>query len=314
MNSITYSDLANLNRKPEPFSKYTTDALWTDPWIAGQMLRNHLDQDTDLASRRGETIAGIVSWFERKISLSGKSVCDLGCGPGLYAEHMAERGAQVTGVDFSADHARTAAKSRDLPIEYWRADYLKDALPGDQDIVTLIYGDFCTLSPDNRHRLLTKIKAMLKPGGVLVFDVFTTPQFWSREESATYGHRPMGDFWSPEDHFGFHTTFLYEQEKLALDRFMIVGPNCRFEIFNWMQYFGPQTTSGEVEQAGLNVLEAVSALTGEPWLPVTYQLKMLQFVRMTGMGKQASWKSSLPKVSKWDRTEIVVALRPAFAA
>ncbi|MBF9052490.1 SAM-dependent methyltransferase, partial [Roseobacter sp. HKCCD9032] len=47
-----YSDLDELNRKPEPFSRYTTDVLWTDPWIAQQMLKMHLDDSTDLASRK----------------------------------------------------------------------------------------------------------------------------------------------------------------------------------------------------------------------------------------------------------------------
>ncbi|NNV28147.1 SAM-dependent methyltransferase, partial [Roseobacter sp. HKCCD9010] len=72
-----YSDLDELNRKPEPFSRYTTDVLWTDPWIAQQMLKMHLDDSTDLASRKSQTIDGTVAWIDRKIGLSGKNVCDL---------------------------------------------------------------------------------------------------------------------------------------------------------------------------------------------------------------------------------------------
>ncbi|NNV27994.1 SAM-dependent methyltransferase, partial [Roseobacter sp. HKCCD9010] len=72
-----YSDLAELNRKPRPFSRYTTDVLWTDPWIAQKMLKMHLDDSTDLASRKSPTIDGTVAWIDRKIGLSGKNVCDL---------------------------------------------------------------------------------------------------------------------------------------------------------------------------------------------------------------------------------------------
>ncbi len=273
-----YSDLDDLNRKPEPFSRYTTDTLWTDPWIAQKMLEYHLDQGTDLASRRVPIIDGIVDWFDRKIGLSGKAVCDLGCGPGLYATRMAERGAQVTGVDFSAvslAHARAEATAKNLDIAYRQADYLADDLPGDQDIVTLIYCDYCTLSPQSRQSLVRRINRMLKPGGTFVFDVYTVPQFAARHEAATYGRNPMGDFWSPDDHFGFQTTFLYDEEKLALDRYLIVDLRRRFEIFNWLQYFDPETISAEVAQAGLVVEEALALTTGEPWTPEAGELAIL---------------------------------------
>lgn len=273
-----YSDLDDLNRKPEPFSRYTTDTLWTDPWIAQKMLEYHLDQDTDLASRRLSVIEAIVDWIDLKIGLSGQAVCDLGCGPGLYATRMAERGAIVTGVDFSGvslSHARAEAAAKNLNVDYRQADYLTDDLPGGQNVVTLIYCDFCTLSPQNRQRLLKRIKGMLKPGGKLVFDVNTMSQFAERREGATYGRNPMGDFWSPEDHFGFHTTFLYDEEKLTLDRYLIVTPKRRFEIFNWLQHFDPETISAEVTQAGLMVEDLCALTTGKPWTPQAGELAVI---------------------------------------
>lgn len=263
-----YFELTQQNMRPGPFSHYTTETLWTDPWIAGQMLKNHLDQTHDRASRRIETIDGIVSWMDHRFDLKGKTVCDLGCGPGLYASRMAERGALVTGVDFSAvsiEHARHEAASRGLRINYHQADYLIDDLPMAQDLITLIYGDFCTLSPGKRHLLLTRAKSMLKPSGALVFDVFTTPQFDELSEAASYGRCPMGDFWTPEDHFGFQNTFLYPEQKLALDRYLIVTADKQFEIFNWMQYFDLPTISEEVALAGLSVEAALAVKTGTSW-------------------------------------------------
>ncbi|MDA4847416.1 class I SAM-dependent methyltransferase [Hoeflea poritis] len=273
-----YSELDEFNRKPEPFSRYTTDTLWTDPWIAQQMLKTHLDQGTDLASRKNATIDSTVDWFDRKIGLSGKKVCDLGCGPGLYATRMAERGATVTGVDFSAvslAHARSEAAAGKLEIEYRQADYLVDDLPGEQDLVSLIYCDFCTLSSEWRSTLLNRVRGMLKPGGTFVFDVFTTRQFATRNEVMTYGRRPMGDFWSPDDHFCFQTTFLYDFEKIALDRYLIVGPEGCFEIFNWLQYFDLGSISKEVLDAGFEVEEAVDVRTGEPSTAETKELAII---------------------------------------
>ncbi len=276
-----YSDLNEFNRKPEPFSRYTTDMLWTDPWIAQQMLKVHLDESTDLASRKSQTIDGIVGWFDRKIGLSGKNVCDLGCGPGLYAERMATRGARVIGVDFSTvslDYARSEAAAHNLDIEYRKADYLIDDLPKEQDFVSLIWCDFCTLPPEKRRILLERIKEMLKPGGRFVFDVSTTQQFEKRREDMTYGRRPMGDFWSPDDHFGFQTTFLYNQDKIALDRYLIVAPERRFEIFNWMQYFDPKMISSEVHEAGLAVEDVLDVMTGEPWTPEAGEIAVVSRV------------------------------------
>ena len=276
-----YSDLDDFNREPEPFSRYTTDMLWTDPWIAQQMLKVHLDQSTDLASRKSQTIDDIVGWFDRKIGLPGKKVCDLGCGPGLYARRMAARGARVIGVDFSAvslDYARSEAAAHDLDIEYRSADYLIDDLPDEQDVVSLIWCDFCTLPREKRRTLLQRIKGMLKSGGTFVFDVSTTQQFEKRREIMTYGRRPMGDFWSPDDHFGFQTTFLYDQDKIALDRYLIVAPERRFEIFNWMQYFDPETISSEVHEAGLAVEDVLDVMTGEPWTPEAGEIAVVSRV------------------------------------
>lgn len=275
---MKYSVLDDLNQKPEPFSRYTTNTLWTDPWVAQQMLKAHLDHSNDLASRRAKTIDDTVGWIDRKLSLSAKKVCDLGCGPGLYATRMATLGAKVIGVDFSAEsitYARGVAAERKLNIEYMQADYLTDDLPSDQDIVSLIYCDYCTLPPEKRRQLLERIKGMLKPGGAFVFDVSTTDQFKERNETATYGRRPMGDFWSPDDHFGFQTTFLYDEEKIALDRFLIIGRDKQSEIFNWMQYFDPETISREVNDAGLIVEEILSVSTGEPWTPQTGELALI---------------------------------------
>lgn len=273
-----YSVLDDLNRKPEPFSRYTTDVLWTDPWIAQQMLKFHLDDSTDLASRTSQTIDSFVDWLDRRVGLSGKTVCDLGCGPGLYATRMTSRGAQVTGVDFSAvslDYARSEAAAQDLAITYRKADYLTDPLPEAQDIVILIWCDFCTLSPENRQALLKRVQGMLTPGGVFVFDVSTAPQFEKREEGMTYGRRPMGDFWSPQDHFAFQTTFLYAPERIALDRHLIVAPDRQFEIYNWMQYFDPETISNEVRAAGLVVEDLLDVATGTPWTPDAEALAVL---------------------------------------
>ncbi len=107
-----FEDLAALNERPAPFSVYTADILWTDPHISARMLDFHLDAEGDLASRRAASIEGIVDWMDRKVGFEGKAVCDLGCGPGLYAALMARRGAWVTGWIFLRALSNTHVERR----------------------------------------------------------------------------------------------------------------------------------------------------------------------------------------------------------
>ena len=180
-----YTELAKLSERPKVFSSYTADTLWTAPHLANQMLQTHLSQDTALASRPFEAIDRVVEWIDRAFGLDGKAVCDLGCGPGLYANRFAGRGAIVHGLDFSRssiDYAQKHAPSNAGPVTFQVANYLTDPLPEQQDLVTLIYCDLCPLSPPQRQTLLAKTLQALTPGGKFILDVFQLPllKVWMR--------------------------------------------------------------------------------------------------------------------------------------
>ena len=93
-------NLLKYTEKPEIYTKGTA-TIWTDPHISKQLLAIHLHKEIDLASRRQTTIDQTVSWIINKTSGKKLNILDLGCGPGLYAEQLAARGHQVTGMDFS---------------------------------------------------------------------------------------------------------------------------------------------------------------------------------------------------------------------
>ena len=42
-----------------------------------------------------------LQWIDRHAAIAGKQVLDIGCGGGILAESMAQRGAEVTGIDLS---------------------------------------------------------------------------------------------------------------------------------------------------------------------------------------------------------------------
>ncbi len=264
---IMYAALSNIHRRPDPFSVYTADVLWTDPHLSQQMLKYHLDQDSDLASRRLPAVDTVVNWLDRKFSLNGKRVCDLGCGPGLYAERYAERGAHVHGLDFSANsiaHARETARRTSSPVEYQVADYLKDPLPPEQDLVTMIYCDLCVLSPQQREVIFRKVREALTPGGTFFFDVMSMKAYEAREETSAFGRRFMGGFWAAGDYFAFQNSFKYYAERVSLDQYTIVEANRTWQVFNWMQHFDEPDIQTELEQNGFHVVETTSDYAGSP--------------------------------------------------
>ena len=238
--------------------------------ITNRKFLNHLDPDTDLASRKLSAIERVVEWIDSELKLSNKRLCDLSCGPGLYTQRFSEIGAKVTGVDFSTyslEYAKSEAAKCGLSIRYVNADYLIDPLPNEFDVVSLIYCDFCVLSPSQRQALLNRIADMLNPGGKLVIDVAGIAALDQKSEITLCENQLMNGFWAECDYVGMQGTFIYPEQSLALDRYLIVEPNETWEIFNWFQHFTPSSLESELSHAGFEVEHMMGSLTGEKLKP-----------------------------------------------
>ena len=76
------------------------------------MLREHLSQAHNAASRRLPIVDQQVSWIHEKLLAGTPSrILDLGCGPGLYVVRLAAQGHTVTGIDYSRRLSPTREKS-----------------------------------------------------------------------------------------------------------------------------------------------------------------------------------------------------------
>ncbi len=96
-----------------------------------------------------------------------ESALDIGCGMGTFARELATSADQVLAVDLSAEMLRAArARSADFPqIEYQQVDVLTWAWPENAfDCIASI----ATLHHLPLETVLPKIKAALKPGGMLL--------------------------------------------------------------------------------------------------------------------------------------------------
>ena len=95
-------DIVNRRPIPQPWAE-GEKIPWNEPDFSQRMLREHLSQQHDLASRRFAVIDQHVAWIYRSALQEKPSrVLDLGCGPGLYASRLARLGHTCTGIDFFA--------------------------------------------------------------------------------------------------------------------------------------------------------------------------------------------------------------------
>ena len=221
-----FNNLKAINERPKPFQYYTAAELWTDEHTSKKMLDYHLNEEIDVSSRNARFINRSVSWIIEKFNLNNKSNgLDFGCGPGLYTSRFAERGINVTGVDFSKrsiKYAAQIASSKNLKVNYINKNYLEYETQDRFDLITMIMCDFCALSPKQRGIMLNKFKELLKPSGNVLLDVYSLKSYNQREEIAAYEFNHLNNFWSPEDYYCFVNTFKYCDEKIILDKYTII--------------------------------------------------------------------------------------------
>ena len=272
METSVFEILKEINTHPASFQFYTAEELWTDAHTSKKMLEYHLDESIDLSSRNKEFISRSVNWIIAHFSIGeDKSVADFGCGPGLYATPFAEHNADVTGIDFSArsiDYAKKIAKQKGLDISYHQQNYLEFETEKRFDLITMIFCDFCALSPAQRKRLLGKFHKFLKPGGSLLLDVHSLNIFNNREEIAIYERNQLDHFWSADDYYGFLNTFKYDNEKVTLDKYTIIEKDRIRVVYNWLQYFSKNSLQEEFEENGFEVEGFYSDVSGS-----TFSLK-----------------------------------------
>jgi SAM-dependent methyltransferase len=244
--------------------------FWNDPHISQHMLKTHLDPNTDLASRKPETIDRSVTWMVDQLKLQGGArFLDLGCGPGLYTIRLARRGLDVTGIDFSPnslEYARLQARQENLSINYILQDYLTLDYDAAFDAACLIYFDLGVFSKPNRGRLLPRIARALKPGGYFVFDVVTAQFHASVQEGTGWEIYPSGGFWRLGPHLVLTQVFKYPEDGAYLDRYLVIDESGSLALYNvWEHFFTAEMLRSELKIAGFSEVALWSDVTGTPY-------------------------------------------------
>ncbi len=271
-----FKELEEINSRPAPFQFYTADALWTDNHTSKKMLESHLNEDFEVSIQNREFINCSVDWIVTRFGIEkNRRVADFGCGMRSYATRLVEKGADVTGIDFSEifiQHAKGVAKQKELNINYVQQNYLEFETEERFDLITLLLCDFCALSPSQREIMLEKFYTFLKPGGSVLIDVYSLNAFNQREETETYEHSRLDGFWSPENYYCFQDIFKYEEEKVVLDKYTIIEEKRTRVIYNWLQYYSEDSLRKEFEENGFEVEGFYSDVTGTAISPESLEI------------------------------------------
>jgi SAM-dependent methyltransferase len=164
---------------PIPFDR-RFELDWGDPQVSRRVLREHLDQSHDGASRRLHVVERHVRRLLHHLPAAPADILDAACGPGLYAVRLARRGYTVTGIDVGdavLRHARTLAREAGVGkrASFRTADLRSLDERGRYDAVLLIYYVLEAFRRTQQPLVLRRLAAALRPGGRLIAELRVRP-------------------------------------------------------------------------------------------------------------------------------------------
>lgn len=112
-----------------------------------------------------------LNYIDQAVSLSGKTVLDVGCGGGILSESMAQKGAVVTGIDLGEKALKVAqlhSLESDVSVDYRliTVEQLAIEVPNSFDVVTCL--EMLEHVPDPASVVRSCAK-LVKPGGHVFF-------------------------------------------------------------------------------------------------------------------------------------------------
>ncbi|HPH97526.1 MAG TPA: class I SAM-dependent methyltransferase [Anaerolineaceae bacterium] len=222
---MNLSDLITRDDAPRPWVE-GDNIPWNEPGFSERMLKEHLSQDHDAASRRSDKIDRHVAWIHGSLlSQTPSRILDLGCGPGLYASRLARLGHTCTGIDYSPAsiaYARQQAAAESLACTYQHEDLRKADFGAGYDLAMLLYGETNVFKREDILLILRKAWAALRPGGQLLLEPH---QHWMIRQLGSQGtswHTSSGGLFNPKPHLVLEETFWNEASQTYTARFYIL--------------------------------------------------------------------------------------------
>ncbi|MCP5055659.1 MAG: class I SAM-dependent methyltransferase [bacterium] len=233
------------------------------------MLREHLLQQHDRASRRFERIDRHVSWLHGSV-LGGRParVLDLGCGPGFYTSRLARLGHDCVGIDFSPasiDHARSEAEGEGLACEYRLQDLASSDFGDGYDAALLVFGELNTFAPSDARSILGEARRALVPGGVLVLEVHEEAFVRAMGAGAPTWFTAQQGVFSDEPHLCLRECCWHPMQRAATERhFMVPLSGAALRVYtSTTQAYSDDEYLDVLVGSGFTKVERYDSLTGD---------------------------------------------------
>jgi SAM-dependent methyltransferase len=199
---------------------------WEDPDFSRRMLREHLNQNHDLASRRTKWIERQVAWID-EILLRGRPsrILDLGCGPGFYLHRLVTLGHRCLGIDFgpaSIDFARQHNPDTSR-CHFVLGDIRRSDLRGPFDLAMILFGELNVFSPQEASAILRRVQASLEGGGRLIVELQKPEAVERTGRTETFEERCAAGLFADEPHRCRTESEWLTEAQVAVQRFHVSG-------------------------------------------------------------------------------------------
>ncbi len=253
-------DIVRRVANPAPWSE--GDKIpWNDPDFSERMLREHLSQDHDLASRRSTVVETHVEWIhQRVLDRRPSRILDLGCGPGLYSNRLARLGHRCTGIDFSPAsirHAAECAEQEQLPCTYIQDDVRQADFGAGYDLVVFVFGELNVFRPADAQTILAKAHRALAPDGTLLLETHRFEVVEKMGAQPPSWHTAQAGLFSEQPHLCLQENMWNPDAKTATTRFFVIDTATSQvqQMTQTMQAYTTPEYRAMLEQAGFAAVE-----------------------------------------------------------
>lgn len=261
-------DIVDRTPVPEPWAE-GDNIPWDDPSFSARMLREHLSQEHDAASRRFAKIDQHVAWIHNHL-LGGRParILDLTCGPGLYASRLARLGHECVGIDYSPAsiaYARREAQAAGLPCTFVQDDIRAAEYGVEWGLVMLLYGEFNVFSRLDARAIVRKASQALASDGILLLEPHTFSAVQQLGQRGRTWYSASSGLFADKPHICLTENLWDDASHTATIRYYIVDATAR-QATAHAQSFQAYSSEEYVEmlaQRGLEDVAFYPSLTGE---------------------------------------------------
>lgn len=218
-------DIIHRVPNPEPWSE-ADNIPWHDSDFSARLLREHLSQQHDLASRRFDIIDKHVAWIHNRLLDSKPSkILDMACGPGFYSHRLTALRHQCVGIDYSPAsiaYAKKIAEDENLDCTFIHEDLRSAKFGKGYGLAMMIYGEFNVFRPDHIKSILTKSYEALSSGGSLLIEAQTASAVRSEGKQGTSWYSEEQGLFADQPHLVLKETFWDNKQRIAIVRYYII--------------------------------------------------------------------------------------------